>query len=71
MSLINVFLSVRFWEHAGALKNEEGEGLTTDSNLDETVQTWQSMNLYEVTSLRKSNFFFFVCLRCPQLNVHE
>jgi len=53
----------QFWEHAGALKNEEGEGLTTDSNLDETVQTWQSMNLYEMSTTQ--------CARMTQSKVKK
>jgi len=52
----------QFWEHAGALKNE-GEGLTTDSNLDETVQTWQSMNLYEMSTTQ--------CARMTQSKVKK
>jgi hypothetical protein len=51
----------QFWEHA--YKNEEGEGLTTDSNLDETVQTWQSMNLYEMSTTQ--------CARMTQSKVKK
>eukprot|EP00493_Phyllostaurus_siculus_P020730 UN21055 len=52
----------QFWEHAGVLKDEEG-GLTTDSNLDETVQTWQSMNLYEMSTTQ--------CARMTQSKVKK
>lgn len=51
----------QFWEHAGALKSEEG--LTTDSNLDETMQTWQSMNLYEMSTTQ--------CARMTQSKVKK
>merc|ERR1719361_2767780 len=39
-----------FWEHAGALATEEGKRLETESDLNDTCQTWQSMNLYEMST---------------------
>merc|ERR1719361_563992 len=39
-----------FWEHAGALATEEGKRLETESDMNDTCQTWQSMNLYEMST---------------------
>jgi len=46
-----------FWEHAGALIDDEHAGnLTSSSDLDDTVKTWQSMNLYEMSTTQCARF---------------